>query len=429
VDEFVVRGGYVLTMDPALGDLPVGDVHVRDGEIVAVGPAVDADCARLDASGTVVMPGLVDTHWHMWTTLFRSMSSSSPETAYFGLNLANGGRCRPTDLYHGVRLGLVDAVNTGITTVHDWAHNLRSPEHADATLEAHREIGLRGRFSYGTAQGHPADRPADLADVERVASEWFDGSRLPLMHLGLAGRPPGLVPEQVFRPEYEAARGLGLPVSYHANSTRAQGELAMIDQLARRSMLGSDTQLIHALFTTPAERAAVRDSGASITLSPWSELLIGYGVPPVKELLDSGVLLTLSVDTLSLTGTADLWSAIRLATGLLRAAAEQELAVGTRRMLELATTDAARSLGLGDVTGSLTPGKRADLLLVRVDHVGTAPFTDPTNTVALAASAANVDTVVADGRILKRGGRLTTVDPGEVVAATGAALSALLARG
>jgi 5-methylthioadenosine/S-adenosylhomocysteine deaminase len=428
VNEFLVHGGYVLTMDPALGDLAGGAVHVRDGEIVAVGHGLDPDCPRIDAGGTVVMPGLVDTHWHLWTTLFRSMSSSSPQTAYFALNAANGRRCRPEDLYHGVRLGLVDAINTGITTVHDWAHNVRSPECADAILAAHQEIGLRGRFSYGTGQGHPADRTADLADLARVAGEWFDGSRLPLMHLGLAGRPPGAIEESVFRPEYEAARSLGLPVSYHANSTRAQGELRMIERLAAGSMLGPHTQLIHALYTTAGERAAVRDSGASVSLSPWSELLIGYGMPPVKDMIDSGVLVTLSVDTLSLTGTADLWSAIRLATGLLRAGAEQELAVGTRRMLELSTVDAARSLGLGDVTGSLTRGKRADLILVRVDHVGTAPFTDPTNVLALAAGAADVDTVVVDGRILKRAGRLTTVDPAAVVTATDAALRALLAR-
>jgi hypothetical protein len=196
--------------------------------------------------------------------------------------------------------------------VHDWAHNVRSPECADAILAAHQEIGLRGRFSYGTGQGHPADRTADLADLARVAGEWFDGSRLPLMHLGLAGRPPGATGESVFRPEYEAARSLGLPVSYHANSTRAQGELRMIERLAAESMLDPHTQLIHALYTTAGERAAVRDSGASVSLSPWSELLIGYGMPPVQDMIDSGVLVTLSVDTLSLTGTADLWSAIRL---------------------------------------------------------------------------------------------------------------------
>jgi len=426
--EYVVTGAYVLSMDPDVGDLPEGDVHVRDGEIVAVGRNLSAGGARIDGRGTVAMPGLVDTHWHLWTTLYRSMSSSSPETAYFALNVANGVRCLPSDLFHGTRLGLVDALNTGITTVHDWAHNLRSPEHADGNLRAHREIGLRGRFSYGTPQGHPGTELIDLDDIARVKSEWFDGGRLPLMHLGLAGRPPGFVLEPVFRPEYDAARDLGIPVSYHANSTRAQGALGMIRQLGEQDMLTPDTQLIHALYTTAEERATVVETGASVSISPWSELLIGYGVTPVAEMEDSGMLLSLSVDTMPLTGTADLWSVARLTTGLLRGQAEQELAVNTRRILEMATIDAARSLGLGDVVGSLSPGKRADLILVRTDDVATAPRTDVPNLLALAAGAENVDTVMVDGRIRKRHGELVDIDEQRVVRETAAALEALLIR-
>jgi 5-methylthioadenosine/S-adenosylhomocysteine deaminase len=426
--EYVVTGAYVLSMDPAIGDLPDGDVHVRDGEIVAVGPDLTTRAHRIDGRGMVAMPGLVDTHWHLWTTLYRSMSSSSPETAYFALNVANGVRCLPSDLFQGTRLGLVDALNTGITTVHDWAHNLRSPEHVDGNLRAHQEVGLRGRFSYGTRQGQPGTELLDLDDVARVAQEWFDGGRLPLMHLGLAGRPPGLVGEAVFRPEYDAAQDLGLPVSYHANSTRAQGDLQMIRQLGEQDMLTPDTQLIHALYTTEEERATVRDRGASISISPWSELLIGYGVTPVHEMEQSGVLLTLSVDTLPLTGTADLWSVARLTTGLLRGQAEQELAVNTRRILEMATIDAARSLGIGDVVGSLTPGKRADLILVRTRDIATAPRTDVPNLLALAAGAENVDTVMVDGRIRKRHGELVDIDAARVIRETETALEALLAR-
>jgi cytosine/adenosine deaminase-related metal-dependent hydrolase len=426
--EYLVTGAYVLSMDPDLGDLPVGDVHVRDGEIVAVGRDLDARGTRIDGRGMVVMPGLVDTHWHLWTSLYRSMSSSSPETAYFALNVANGVRCRPNDLFHGTRLGLVDALNTGITTVHDWAHNLRSPEHVDGNLRAHHEIGLRGRFSYGTPQGLPGTELLDLDDVARVKGEWFDHGRLPLMHLGLAGRPPGLVAEAVFRPEYDAARDLGLPVSYHANSNRAQGAAEMIRQLGEQDMLGPDTQLVHALYTTEQERAVVRETGASVSISPWSELLIGYGVTPVREMEQSGMLLTLSVDTLPLTGTADLWSVARLTTGLLRGQAEQELAVNTRRVLEMATIDAARSLGVGDLVGSLTPGKRADLILVRTRDVATAPRTDVPNLLALAAGAENVDTVMVDGRIRKRHGALVDIDEKRVVRETEAALEALLAR-
>ncbi len=426
--EFVVTGAYVLSMDPEIGDLPEGQVHVRRGKIVAVGTDLAVRAPRIDGSGMVVMPGLIDTHWHMWTTLYRSMSSSDAATAYFALNVKNGVRCLPSDLYHGARLGLVDAVNTGITTIHDWSHNLRSPAHADANLRAHAEIGLRGRFSYGTPQGYPGSEVIDLEDIARVQREWFESDRLPLMHLGLAGRAPGFVEEAVYRPEYDFARDLGLPVSYHANSTRPQGALRMIGRMAEEDMLGPDTQVIHALYTDAAEREALRASGTSVSISPWSEMLIGYGVTPVKEMEDSGLLLNLSVDTLPLTGTADLWSVVRLTTSLLRGQAEAELAVGTRRILEMATIDAARGLGLSDVTGSLTPGKRADLIMVRTDDIATAPFTDPTNMLALAAGAENVDTVVVDGEIVKRGGRLTRIDADAVVRQTSRALAALLAR-
>jgi 5-methylthioadenosine/S-adenosylhomocysteine deaminase len=426
--EFVIRGAHVLSMDPDVGDFRHGDVHVRHGRIVAVGRHLRGGGQRIDGSGMIVMPGLVDTHWHLWTSLYRSMSSSNAATSYFALNVANGVRCLPRDLYHGARLGLVDALNTGITTVHDWAHNLRSPAHVNQNLRAHAEIGLRGRFSYGTPQGLAPTELLDLDDIARVKREWFDSGRLPLMHLGLAGRPPGLVEESVFRPEYDFAGELGLPVSYHANSTRAHGDLQMIARLAEEQMLGPHVQLIHALYTTEAERAAVRESGASVSISPWSEMLIGYGVTPVKQMEDSGLLLNLSVDTLPLTGTADMWSIVRLTTALLRGQAEQELAVGTRRILEMATIDGARGLGLADVTGSLTPGKRADLIMVRTDDIATAPLTNAPNLLALAAGAENVDTVVVDGRILKRRGRLTQVDPERVVRRTTAALKALLAR-
>jgi cytosine/adenosine deaminase-related metal-dependent hydrolase len=426
--EYVVSGAHVVSMDAEVGDLPAGDVHVRDGEIVAIGPSLDIQAPRLDAAGMVAMPGLIDTHTHLWTTLYRAMSSSSPETSYFALNLANGRRCVSDDLFHGVRLGLVDALHHGITTVHDWAHNLRSPDHAEGNLRAHEAIGLRGRFSYGVPQGHPVDASADLDDIERVRREWFESARLPLMHLGVAGRQPGLVAPEVYRPEYESAVASGLPVSYHANATRAHGELEMVRQLGEQGMLTPATQLVHALYTSETERSMIRDSGASVSISPWSELLIGYGVPPVRQLDRDGILLGLSADTLSLTGTGDPWSAIRLATGLYRAQAEEELVAPTRRMLELATIDAARCLGLDHLVGSLTPGKRADLILVRAHDVTTAPVTDVINTLVLAVGPENVDTVIVDGRLRKRGGRLVDIDVDAVVREAEQALAGLLSR-
>jgi 5-methylthioadenosine/S-adenosylhomocysteine deaminase len=427
-ESFVIRGAYVLTMDPDLGDLPRGDVAVANGRIVGVGRRLRASGREIDGRGTIVLPGLIDTHWHLWTALHRSMASSSPSNGYFALNVRLGVQFRPEDIYQGVRLALAEALNAGITTVHDWSHNIRGPEYADANLRAHEEIGLRARFSYGTPQAHPATATVDLADLERVDREWFRSGRLELVHLGLAGRPPGVAADDVARTEFDVARRLGLPVSYHANSNRAQGQLANIQRLADAGMLGPRTQVIHALFTTAAERALLASTGTSVSVSPWSELLIGYGVTTVKELVDAGVLLNLSVDTLPLTGNADMFSIIKLALGLHRGQSEQEFSLTSRQVLAMATIDAARGLGLADVTGSVTPGKRADLIMVRADALNTAPFTDAPNTVALAAQPSNVDTVVIDGRVLKRGGRLTAVDTREVVCEASAALERVLAR-
>ena len=427
-ETFVIRDAYVMTMDAELGDLPRGDVSVRDGRIVGVAPRLRARGREIDGRSTVVLPGLIDTHWHLWTALHRSMANSSPANGYFALNVRLGTQFRPEDIYQGARLALAEALNSGITTVHDWSHNIRGPEYADANLRAHQELGLRGRFSYGTPQGHPATATIDLADLERVHREWFRSGRLELVHLGLAGRPPGVASDDVARREYDAARRLGLPVSYHANSNRAQGQLANIQRLGDAGMLGPDTQVIHALFTTPAERQLLASTATSVSVSPWSELLIGYGVTTVKDLVDAGVLLNLSVDTLPLTGNADMFSIMKLTLGLHRGQSEAEFSLTARRALAMATIDAARGLGLDDVTGSLTPGKRADVIMVRADALNTAPFTDAPNLVALAAQPSNVDTVVVDGRILKRDGRLTALNPREVVCGAAAALERVLAR-
>ena len=202
----------------------------------------------------------------------------------------------------------------------------------------------------------------------------------------------------------------------------------MVRALHAEGMLGPDTQLIHMLYTDDTERGLVTEAGASVTVSPWTEMMIGYGIPPVHELVTAGVLVNLSVDTVALSGTADMFSIMRVVINLAHGQAEAEFGLTARRVLQMATIDGARGLGLADVTGSLTPGKRADLIMVRAGAVNIAPFTDPPLMTVLAAQPANVDTVVVDGRILKRDGRLTALDPGQVVAEANASLAALLAR-
>jgi len=159
-DDVIIRNAYVMTMDPKLGDLPDADVHVKNGAIVAVGRDVIAVTAQvIDGRDMVVLPGFVETHWHMWNTLLRSMSGDKREYGYFPTTLALGKAYLPSDMYQGTRLATAEALNSGITFVHDWCHNIRSPQFAQENLRALRESGIRGRFSYGAAQGHPPTRP------------------------------------------------------------------------------------------------------------------------------------------------------------------------------------------------------------------------------------------------------------------------------
>ncbi len=152
--EYLIRDGYVLSMDTAIGDLPRADVHVKNGRIVAVGERLRAHgAAVIDARDKIVMPGLVDTHWHLWNSSMRAFMVSGPaDRAYFNVTNVLGPHFTPIDTYRATRLALAEGIAAGITTVHDWCHNVRTPDFADASLRALREAGVRGRFSYGWAQ-------------------------------------------------------------------------------------------------------------------------------------------------------------------------------------------------------------------------------------------------------------------------------------
>jgi len=167
--EFVVRGAYVVTMDPGLADLPAGDVHVRDGSIVAVGPSLNVPNAEvIDGRGFIAMPGLIETHWHMWNTIARNMAGDDEKHGYFPTQLALGALLSPEDNARGVRLSLAEAISSGITTVHNWSHNLLGPGYADAEIAVHRETGIRARYSYGYSRNTKTGDTLPFADIMRI---------------------------------------------------------------------------------------------------------------------------------------------------------------------------------------------------------------------------------------------------------------------
>ena len=420
--EYLIRGGHVLTMDEKAGDISDGDVHVRNGEIIAVGKRlqVPPGAERIDARDMIVLPGLVETHWHMWNTLLRSMSGDSKERGYFPLAETFGKALDPEDMYVGALLSSAEALNSGITMVHDWCHNTRTPAFADQDLKALREAGIRARFGYGYPQGHPRDKSIDLDDLRRVQREHFANPRDALLTLGYAARGtryPGAYPG-----EWEVAKKMGLPISVHANITKRFGNETEIETFYKDGFLGPDVQVIHAITAPPAAIEAMAKTGTSVSLSPYTELRIGFGFPQTGAFVAAGVLVTLSVDTVALSGNADMFGVMKAIQNVENGKTEDEFKLPARKVLEMATINGARGLGVGDRIGSLVPGKRADIIMVRTSDINIGPMTDAAHLLVEAAQPSNVDTVMVDGRILKRRGRLTAIDTREVVRQAAATL-------
>lgn len=428
--EFTIANAYVMTMDGALGDISAASVQVRNGEIIALGKDVGGAGERIDGAGMIVMPGLVETHWHMWNTIFRSFAGDKREEGYFPTVARFGQQMTADDIFQSTRLSAAEAINSGMTFVHSWCHNVRSTAHAEADVRALAAAGIRARHSCGWPQGLPDTQSADQTPIETLARDWKGRSNEGLITLGMAWRGQfraGPINPKVYQPEFDNARKLGLPITVHvaAAAHRAAGQ---IELLHKAKLMGKDVQLIHALAVTPAELDMIRESGATVSTSPGSELRIGYGYPEISEMLAKGIPLGISIDTSALTGSSNMFGVLKLARDSENARAESEFKMTARQALELGTIEGARSMGIDDKVGSLKPGKRADLIMINPNALNMAVVTDPAHLVLEATGPENVDTVVVDGRILKRGGKLTALNPSEVIDGARTALAGIRQR-
>jgi 5-methylthioadenosine/S-adenosylhomocysteine deaminase len=313
--EFVVRNAYVVTMDPKLGDIPRGDVHVRDGALIAVGPNLTASgVEQIDGSNRIALPGFVDTHFHLWGSFARGIVADG-DFDYFPVMSRLGPAMTPEDAYHSARLGIAEAINSGLTTIHDWSHNIISGAYADADLRAIRDTGMRARFSYGYSRNLQTkpEQTADFADIARVKGEWFGSSNDGLTTMGFASRGAGDTAPKVYRAEWEFARSQGLPITQHAG--RSMGEIKRfrrIEMLYKDKLLGPDVQLIHTYNASPEERAMIAETKTHVSIAPFTASRLASGLPYLGDLLSKGVQCSLSVDTTTVGGNADMFGIMRL---------------------------------------------------------------------------------------------------------------------
>jgi cytosine/adenosine deaminase-related metal-dependent hydrolase len=419
--KILLKGGTVLSVDPQIGDLPTGDVLIDGDRIAGVEAVIDADAEVVDCTGRIVVPGFVDTHRHTWEAAIRNCAPNATLDDYFVEVLDTFAPLyRPEDVYASNVAGSLECLNAGITTLVDWSHINNTPEHPDAGIQGLKETGIRAQYAYGSAntslekywyfsaEAIPAD------DVRRVRETYFssdDG----LLTMALATRGPGFTQDQVVQAEWGMARELGIPVTVHVGMGRLAGRYAMVEQLDRLGLLGPDTTFIHCCYFSEHEWQRVKDTGGTISIAPQVELQMGHGWPPVNKARQFGLRPSLSIDVVT-TVPGDMFTQIRAAFGAERARVNAltwesgdptpETMLTARDMLTMATLDGAHVAGLEDRTGSLTPGKQADVVVIDANGIGVAPVHDPVAAVTLSADVSNVEHVIVGGVFRKRDFRL-----------------------
>jgi 5-methylthioadenosine/S-adenosylhomocysteine deaminase len=417
----LLRGGHVLTMDPRLGDLPTGDVLIEDDTIVGVEPRIDADAEVIDVAGRIVIPGFVDTHRHTWEAAIRGCAPNATLDDYFVEILDTFAPVyRPEDVYASNLAGALECVNAGITTLVDWSHINNTPDHPDAAIQGLQEAGIRAQYAYGSANTSLSDywfeseiaMPAD--DVRRVRERYFSADS-GLLTMALATRGPGFCVDDVVRAEWRLARDLDLPITVHVAMGRLAGRFGMIKQLGALNLLGADTTYVHCCYFSEEEWRLVADSGGTVSIAPQVELQMGHGWPPFMKAIEYGLRPSLSIDVVT-TVPGDMFTQMRAAFGADRARVNAECwqadtpvpdtMLTARQMLEAATLGGAHVAGLESRTGSLTPGKQADIVVIDATSVNVAPLIDPVAAVTLSADVSNVETVIIAGEVRKRDGRL-----------------------
>jgi cytosine/adenosine deaminase-related metal-dependent hydrolase len=423
VGRLLLRGGAVVSVDDEIGTLATGDVLVEDGRIAAVAASLgDIDAEVIDTTGMIVAPGLVDTHRHAWQTQLRGLCADWTLTDYFnGIRLTAAPCYEPDDVRLGNEAGALEALDAGVTTILDFSHCMNTPDHADGAVEGLVSSGIRAVHCYGFFESAPvpsayADHAARLRDFERVAR---DGRFGDLVRAGVALTETGLIPWRDTVAEITTARDAGALMALHTGCVWGSRVTSGVLDFDEAGLLGPDQVHIHCNTLGPSEWRALAAAGAKVSSSPETELSMGMGAPAIATCVAHGIAPTLSCDVVSL-NSGDLFTQMRLALAWLRQADNEPLQRGDAMperlswraadALRWATVNGAGALGLDDRTGSLTPGKEADVIVVGGPGPAAWPVVDPLAHLVFQASVATVRHVLVAGRWVKRDGALVGVD-------------------
>jgi 5-methylthioadenosine/S-adenosylhomocysteine deaminase len=453
--RYIIRGGSVMSLDPQVGDFPQADVLVEGKKILAVAPNLHAGgAAEIDATGRIVMPGFIDTHHHQFETVLRSFladgilindgsGTAAGTTTYYEYILQTFAPVyRPPDVYINELFSGLSQLDDGVTTVHDISQIHHSPEHSDAAVQGLIDAGRRAAFGYfesaGGVQGNQYPQ-----DAFRIKQKWFSSTDQ-LVTMIMGGEV--YLGDAVYEQSWKIGRQLGLPIAAHILSPF--GIRPILDQLAAGQGgsnhdigLGSDNLFIHMTGMSDAGWKAVHDAGAQVSIAFPIEMNMRHGMPPILKLQSLGMEPSLSVDV-ECTLTADFFTQMRSCMNLQRVLLNQMILdqgfppnpidwglppeaatvqwptppagtfapLTTRDVLRFGTINGAKALRLDGKTGSLTPGKEADIIILDATRINVAPLNQVPGAVVSLMDRTNVETVIVAGKVRKWKGQLLDVD-------------------
>jgi 5-methylthioadenosine/S-adenosylhomocysteine deaminase len=423
--KLLLRGGYVLSMDPHIGELARGDVLIEGKEIAAVGERLEhADAELLDVSGHVVMPGFVDTHRHTWQTPFRGVCADWTLEEYFrGIRMSISPNCSAQDVYAGNYVGALEALDAGVTTVLDFSHCNNTPDHADGALQGLRDAGIRAIFAYGYYPA-PASEPAftehehRLEDARRLRAQELTSDDA-LVTMGVALTEVGLLPFEHTIAEARSARELAVPSVLHTGCAWGSLLTEGVRELAHHQLLCAEQVHVHCNTLDERNFGRLAEHGCKVSCSPETEIQMGMGHPVIRRALEHDMRPSLSCDVAS-SNSGDMFAQMRLGLQFERCMRNdafnarnrmpEQLDLGVRDALRWATANGAHALGLEDRIGSLSVGKQADVIVIGGRRLNLVPMADPVGCLVTQAKAANVQHVLVAGRFRKRDGVLVGVD-------------------
>jgi 5-methylthioadenosine/S-adenosylhomocysteine deaminase len=432
--RILIKGGVVLTMDPAIGDFEQADVLIDGSKIVEVRPNIKAGAQVIDAKGMIVMPGFIDTHHHQYQTIQRAgipdgllgsfVSSDWPQETYasVAINIWTNGRIPapnpadrpiwnlgrspydPEDCYISELVASWAGINAGVTTAIDTSQSSHTPEHTDAMIEGLVDSGRRTLYDY---TGGRSDQPGyefpgaignEDSGIGRLRKQWFSSDDQ-LVTLGAQFPQAALWP---------LARHYGAPMVVHGG---------VADIVNNPSMAGPDQCIIHGTGVTDAQWQVLADRGVHASIAPAIEMQMGHGTPPFQQALDHHILPSLSADV-DTNMTPNMFTLMRTAFTLQRLLVNpsQPYAhagkphVNCRTVLKMATVAGAAAAGLSGKVGVLKAGMEADIVVLQARAINTHPMINAPGTVVTMMDTSNVDTVIIGGRIKKRAGKLVGVN-------------------